>query len=157
MSGRRLSVVLLLAIAGLAVFAASARVEASSTGSDESGPLILSTVVGSDFEATIDRVKRALKVHQFRPLRERSGTHQGHRYHDIYFCNFAMLPDVVAHDARLGSFMPCRMTVRETDEGVRVSATNPARLAAMAGVEGGSELCDSVSESYEAVLWEVSL
>lgn len=44
----------------------------------------------------------------------------------IYFCNFAQMSRALALDARAAEFLPCRVTLIQTRDGIEMIAINPA-------------------------------
>ena len=44
----------------------------------------------------------------------------------IYFCNFAQMNRALALDARAAEFLPCRVTLIQTRDGIEMIAINPA-------------------------------
>jgi cytochrome c oxidase cbb3-type subunit 3 len=44
----------------------------------------------------------------------------------VYFCNFAQMNRALALDARAAQFLPCRVTLFQTRNGIEMVAINPA-------------------------------
>jgi len=44
----------------------------------------------------------------------------------IYFCNFVQMSRALALDARAAEFLPCRVTLIQTRDGIEMVAINPA-------------------------------
>ena len=91
---------------------------------DPDEPLSHVTESPYDFDTTVDNLKRALVGANFRIFPDRF-LEQGlidefstnKRQLAIRFCNFNMLYGMIKTEPRLGSVLPCRVTVLEQDDG----------------------------------------
>lgn len=132
-------------------------VPAMTTEPTTTPPLMLSADSNRDFEATIDAVTSTMAAHQLRALRERRTTHGDVRIHEIYYCAFDMLPKAMQRSAKLGYTLPCRVSVRHDDSGVRILATNPQAMAKLLELDPVEDMCADLTVRLENLLWEASL
>ncbi|HNQ05383.1 MAG TPA: DUF302 domain-containing protein [Thiobacillaceae bacterium] len=51
----------------------------------------------------------------------------------VYFCNFEKMSRALAIDVRAAQFLPCRITLLETDQGVDLVVVNPAWVSESMG------------------------
>lgn len=75
----------------------------------------------------------------------------------LYFCNFALLNQALAIDPRVGLFLPCRVTVMETAEGVRVSSINPKTLSHLFNNRELDQACQDMHDLYAEIMEEATL
>jgi cytochrome c oxidase cbb3-type subunit 3 len=75
----------------------------------------------------------------------------------LHFCNFKFLFDALAVDPRVGMFLPCRVTVTETDAGVVVSTINPKYLGHLFNNDELDHYCSKMHEVYTAILEDATL
>lgn len=79
------------------------------------------------------------------------------RAHIVYFCNFAKMNRALAIDVRAAQFMPCRVTLLETDKGVELLVVNPAWTSQAMGNPLLHQDCLELKRDYLAILDEVAL
>ena len=72
-------------------------------------------------------------------------------------CDFAFVNKALAVDPRIGLFLPCRVTVVETDGKVRVMAMNPKFLSTLFNNRELDALCEKMSEVYTSLIEEATL
>jgi cytochrome c oxidase cbb3-type subunit 3 len=75
----------------------------------------------------------------------------------LYFCNFAFLNEALALDPRVGLFLPCRVTVVETDQGVQVMSINPQNLSRLFNNSELDEACQKMHDLYAEIIEEATL
>jgi len=75
----------------------------------------------------------------------------------IYFCNFNMLNQALAIDPRVGLFLPCRITLVQTAQGVKMMAVNPVKMSQKFNNNELDKLCKKMKGVYENILDEASL
>lgn len=79
------------------------------------------------------------------------------RLHIVYFCNLAKMSRALAIDVRAAQFMPCRVTLLETGQGVELLVVNPAWLSQGMGNPLLHQDCLELKRDYLAILDEASL
>ena len=75
----------------------------------------------------------------------------------IYFCNFDLMSRALAIDTRTAEFLPCRITLTETAEGVDMTAINPAWVSNRLGNYRLHEYCQKMKKDYLTIMNEVAL
>ncbi|TNF36182.1 MAG: c-type cytochrome [Gammaproteobacteria bacterium] len=117
-----------------------------------------------NFEDTINNVKRAAVGMNFRLIRDQyldngfvaEGQEDQH-YMMVYFCNFKFLYDALALDPRVGLFLPCRVTVIQQGDKVKVMSINPKRLSRLFNNNELDQACDEMYKLYSSILEEATL
>lgn len=75
----------------------------------------------------------------------------------VYFCNFDTMNRALALDTRAAEFLPCRITLIETKEGVELMAVNPAWASLRLGNYRLHEYCLKLKQDYLAIMNEAAL
>lgn len=75
----------------------------------------------------------------------------------IYFCNFDLMNRALALDTRTAEFLPCRITLIETAEGVDLLAVNPAWVSNRLGNYRLHEYCVKMKADYLTIMKEAAL
>ncbi len=75
----------------------------------------------------------------------------------LHFCNFKFLYEALEVDPRIGMFLPCRVTVTETDGKVMVTTINPVYLGRLFNNDELHEYCVKMKELYTAILEDATL
>lgn len=75
----------------------------------------------------------------------------------IYFCNFNFINAALKLDPRVGLFMPCRITVVEQEEGVRLYAINPKYLSRLYNNQALDKACQQMFDIYIEIMEEATL
>jgi len=114
-------------------------------------------------EETVEMVERAAVGRNFRLIRrqklEEGLVPEGEasaRQVIVYFCNFNFLYDALTIDPRVGLFLPCRVTVVEQEDQVKVMSINPKRLSALFNNERLNQACEEMHDLYTAILEEAT-
>lgn len=117
-----------------------------------------------DLEQTLVNLKQAVIGRNFRIIREQyleTGLvpegDENRRQIILYFCNFAFLNDAMALDPRVGLFLPCRVTLIETDEGVFVTSINPKSLSQLFNNSELDKACEQMHDLYTDIMEEATL
>jgi cytochrome c oxidase cbb3-type subunit 3 len=136
--------------------------EASAESDDHE--IIIQYESSYDLEQTLENLKEAVVGRNFRVIRlqhleeglAKPGT-ENPRAVMLYFCNFALLNDALAIDARVGLFLPCRVTVVDTGHGVQVSSINPKSLSRLFNNSELDRACQEMHDLYEEIIEEATL
>jgi cytochrome c oxidase cbb3-type subunit 3 len=75
----------------------------------------------------------------------------------VYFCNFDTMNRALALDTRASEFLPCRITLIETNDGVELMAVNPAWVSLRLGNYRLHEYCVKLKADYQAIMNEAAL
>ena len=117
-----------------------------------------------DLEQTLENLKQAVVGRNFRVIRlqhfeeglAEPGKESPHAVM-LYFCNFSLLNDALAIDPRVGLFLPCRITVLETEHGVLVSSINPNSLSRLFNNRELDRACQEMHDLYAEIMEEATL
>ena len=117
-----------------------------------------------DLEQTLENLEEAVVGRNFRIIRlqhleeglAKPGS-ENPRAVMLYFCNFSFLNDALAIDARVGIFLPCRITVVDTGHGVQVSSINPKSLSRLFNNSELDRACQQMYDLYEEIIEEATL
>lgn len=75
----------------------------------------------------------------------------------VYFCNFGLLDQALKIDRRVGVFLPCKITLIQTAQGVAMVAVNPKQVSEHLNDKRLDEICDQLARDYRQILEEASL
>lgn len=149
-------------VAYIRSFEASTK-KTTTQGESKQEPLLLVYESSRNFKETIESVKQAVVAANFRFIREQplldklaeknGQTHQ----HILYFCNFNMLNQALQVDPRVGLFLPCRVTVLQEGDKIKVMAVNPKALSPLFNNDELDELCQKMHDLYASILEEATL
>lgn len=117
-----------------------------------------------DLETTLENLKQSVIGHNFRVIREQP-LEQGlvepgkedRRAIMLYFCDFGFLNKALAIDPRVGLFLPCRVTLLETDHGVQVMSINPKNLSHLFNNHELDKACQRMHDLYSEIIEEATL
>lgn len=70
----------------------------------------------------------------------------------LHFCNFRFLFEALSVDPRVGLFLPCRITVTETQGKVEVSAINPVYLSRLFNNAELDSYCSKMRDVYLEII-----
>jgi len=117
-----------------------------------------------DLEQTLENLKQAVVGRNFRVIREQyfeqglaAAGDENPRRIILYFCNFAFLDEALAIDPRVGLFLPCRITLVETEHGVQVMSINPKNLSQLFNNQALDKACEQMHDLYEEIMEEATL
>jgi cytochrome c oxidase cbb3-type subunit 3 len=117
------------------------------------------------FDETVKRIREIVSANNFRVFPERY-LEQGltdefsvnKRQIIIRFCNFNKLFDALKIEPRLGTILPCKVTVIEKEDGsVQLVYANVSALATLFNNDRLSEAFEEIEQSYNDILDEVTL
>lgn len=110
-------------------------------------------------EETVENIKDALIGHNFTLIRTDTLEHglvpegeENPQQVILHFCNFRFLFDALVVDPRVGLFLPCRVSVTETNGRVFVSAINPKYLSRLFNNNELDEFCARMHEIYSEII-----
>lgn len=116
------------------------------------------------FEKTLDNLKKAVVGKNFKIIRQQTlddglvdAKHQNKKQIILYFCNFQFLNESLALDPRVGLFLPCRITIVQEGDTVKVMAINPLRLSKLFNNTELDNACKSMSDIYTDIIEEATL
>jgi len=120
--------------------------------------------VDSSFDETVDRIREVLNSSNYRVFPDRY-LEQGltdefstnKRQKIIRFCNFKKLYDAIRIEPRLGTVLPCKMTVIETEDGtVKIITANVRAQIEFFNNKQLEKIVDDVEQSYADIIEEVT-
>ena len=117
-----------------------------------------------DLKQTLANLKESVVGHNFRVIREQKleqglaepGKENPHAV-ILYFCDFGFLNEALAIDPRVGLFLPCRVTVLETESGVKVMSINPKNLSHLFNNSELDKACQRMHDLYVGIMEEATL
>ena len=75
----------------------------------------------------------------------------------IYFCNFAQMSRALALDARAAEFLPCRVTLIQTRDGIEMVAINPAWVSERLNNPLLHPDCVKLKQDYLDIMMEAAI
>jgi cytochrome c oxidase cbb3-type subunit 3 len=138
------------------------------TGSSSEPPGALEPVIqfesSYDLAQTLENLKQAVVGRNFRVIREQyfeqglaAEGEENVRTIMLYFCNFSFLDEALAIDPRVGLFLPCRITLMQTEHGVKVMSINPKNLSQLFNNQALDRACQQMHDLYEEIMEEATL
>jgi cytochrome c oxidase cbb3-type subunit 3 len=116
------------------------------------------------FEETLANLKEAVEARNFRVIREQTldtgfvePGKENRRQYIVYFCSFSFLNEALSIDPRVGLFLPCRVTIQETDKGVEMVTINPETLSHLFNNRELDKACERMHRLYTEILEEATL
>jgi len=116
------------------------------------------------FEETLGNLKKAVAARNFRIIREQTldtgfveEGKENRRQYIVYFCSFSFLNEALSIDPRVGLFLPCRVTLQETDNGVELVTINPENLSHLFNNTDLDKACARMYRLYTEILEEATL
>ncbi len=116
------------------------------------------------FEETLDNLKKAVSARNFRVIREQTldtgfveKGKENRRQYIVYFCSFSFLNEALSIDPRVGLFLPCRVTLQETENGVELVTINPENLSHLFNNRELDKACARMHRLYTEILEEATL
>ncbi|MDY6980773.1 MAG: c-type cytochrome [Pseudomonadota bacterium] len=132
-------------------------------GNPDDEPLTIAHDSPYSVEETVKALERAAVGRNFRIIRTQTledglfpEQEQNPNQVIVYFCNFDLVNRALAIDPRVGLFLPCRVTVVEQDDGVKVMSINPKRLAYLFNNAELNRLCDEMVKTYSNIIEEAT-
>lgn len=126
-------------LAFLLLFTLVTSVQAQATAEPEPA-LLTQSLPGKTMAQANEAVKRAISRYKYGFVRQQAidsrlvpSGWEAKSVLIVYFCNFEKMNQALAIDVRAAQFMPCRITLLETDEGVDLVVVNPAWVSESMG------------------------
>lgn len=117
-----------------------------------------------DLDTTVENAKRAVSSNNFFYGRVQTleygltpPANENPKQVIVYFCNISLLNQALAIDPRVGMFLPCRITILETNGKVQVMSVNPNVLSRLFNNSELNRLCDEMTRSYTTIIEETTL
>jgi cytochrome c oxidase cbb3-type subunit 3 len=130
---------------------------------EEEEPPVIQFESSYDLETTLENLKQAVIGHNFRVIREQlleqglaEPGKEDHRAVILYFCDFGFLNKALAIDPRVGLFLPCRITLLETEHGVQVMSINPKNLSHLFNNRELDKACQRMHDLYSEIMEEAT-
>lgn len=119
---------------------------------------VMSSESPYSLEETVERIERATSNNNFRHIRtQKVAKNSDGDIYAVYFCSFSMLEKALQVDKRIGSFLPCRITIYSDAGQVKASAFNPKLMSALTNQSRLHGLCDTVKEGFSSIIDEATL
>jgi len=120
---------------------------------------ILSYTSSSTFEESVENIKQAIVGANFRLIRIQSIDNglsnpkkEVKNKTIIYFCNFNIINELLKIDPRVGVFLPCRITIVESEGEVKIMSINPKLISKHFNNDELSRICDLMYDMYRNIL-----
>ena len=130
---------------------------------DKGGAVI---VVDSPYglEETVENLKQAITDQNFTLIRTEFLDHglvdegeENTKQVVVHFCNFGFLFEALTIDPRVGMFLPCRVTVIESEGKVQLMTINPLHLSDLFNNDELEKSCKEMHEVYTTLLEDASI
>lgn len=119
---------------------------------------------GKTMEQAVQDVKNAITSHNYTFVREQAIDSrlvptgwEAKSAFIVYFCNFDKMNRALAIDVRAAQFLPCRITLLETDGGIEMVVVNPAWVSESLGNPLLHLDCLQLKADYLAIMEEALL
>lgn len=156
---KKLGQSLMLVLSALFTFAIALPVLA-----EEEPPLLNILVKGKTMDQVTDSLVQAINNNNYSFVRQQAIDSrlvpvdwEAKSVRIVYFCNFDTMNRALALDTRAAEFLPCRITLIETKEGVELMAVNPAWVSLRLGNYRLHEYCVRLKSDYQAIMNEAAL
>lgn len=128
-------------------------------------PFILVEESPYGLDKTVERVRSAAIAANFKIIRSDHLEHglvpegqENAKMVFIDFCNFQFLFDALKVDPRVGMFLPCRVSVTETEDGrVLIMSVNPRALSRLFNNRELNEACETMYDLYTEIIEEATI
>lgn len=116
------------------------------------------------YEQTIENIKQAIVNRGYSVVREELlgegiiDPDEGERRQNVvYFGSLQMLFDGLAHDPRMGLFLPAKITIIEHNGVVKILASNPKQYVALFNNMALNDFAEMLHGTYQAIIKEAAL
>ena len=151
----------LFCLLGASLIKAESATTSSASENDDSP--IIAVESPYDYETTLQNLKKAIAGRNFRLIRIQQLTDgftkdkQLSRDTIIYFCNFSLVNKAIKIDSRIGQFLPCRITVHESNGKVVLMAMNPKPFGELLGHKQLKTICSEMTDMYNSLLEDATI
>lgn len=139
-------------------------VSAQAEAPQEEPALLNVQINGSTIEQATERIIQAISSNNYTYVRQQQidnrlvpAEWEAKSVRLIFFCNFDTMSRALALDTRASEFLPCRITLIETEKGVELMAVNPAWVSLRLGNYRLHEYCLKLKVDYLAIMNEAAL
>jgi len=126
--------------------------------------LLTKKLPGKTMEQVVQALKGAIANHNYTFVREQSidsrlvpADWEAKSVYIVYFCNFAKMHQALAIDVRAAQFLPCRVTLIESKDGIDMTVVNPAWVSESLGNPLLHIDCLQLKADYLSIMDEVAL
>jgi cytochrome c oxidase cbb3-type subunit III len=126
--------------------------------------LLTKKLPGKTMEQVVQVLKGAIANHNYTFVREQSidsrlvpADWEAKSVYIVYFCNFAKMHQALAIDVRAAQFLPCRVTLIESKDGIDMTVVNPAWVSESLGNPLLHIDCLQLKADYLSIMDEVAL
>lgn len=130
---------------------------------EENPPLLNVLIKGATIEQATKSVIRAIEGNNYGFVRQQAidsrlvpRDWEANSVRIVYFCNFDAMNRALAIDTRASEFLPCRITLIETRDGVELLAVNPAWVSLRMGNYRLHEYCLELEKDYRTIMNEAA-
>ena len=130
----------------------------------EEEPLLNVLLKGKNIEQATDSLIQAISSNNYTFVRQQAidsrlvpADWEAKSVRIVYFCNFDLMSRALALDTRTAEFLPCRITLIETGQGVDLMAVNPAWQSNRLGNYRLHEYCVKMKKDYLTIMNEAAL
>ena len=127
-------------------------------------PLLSVTIKGKTMEQATEAVISAINGNNYSFVRQQAidsrlvpSNWEASSVRIIYFCNFDTMNRALALDTRATAFIPCRVTIIETKDGIELITVNPAWVSMRMGNYRLHEYCVKLKADYLTIMNEAAL
>ena len=131
---------------------------------EEEPPLLNLTIKGKTLDQVTESLINAINSNNYSFVRQQAidsrlvpTDWEAKSVRIVYFCNFDTMNRALALDTRASEFLPCRITLIETRDGVELMAVNPAWVSLRLGNYRLHEYCVKLKSDYQAIMNEAAL
>jgi len=115
------------------------------------------------FDRTIENIRRAVVDNKFKltqlQTEDKASADEASDEKSksmVYFCNYDLINEALAIDPRIGMFLPCRITVIESNGVVQAMSINPRRLSQLFNNDQLDQACQQMHDTYSRILREAT-
>jgi cytochrome c oxidase cbb3-type subunit 3 len=146
-------------------FIRSLQDQAEAPDKSEGEPYILVEESPYDLEQTVANVRSAAIAANFKIIRSDHLEHglvpegqESAKMMFVDFCNFKFLFEALQVDPRIGMYLPCRISVAETEDGrVLIMAVNPRALSPLFNNRELDGACETMYDLYATIIEEATI
>ncbi len=130
----------------------------------EESALLTVSAPGKDMEGATRDLIQSIGTHNYSFVRQQAidsrlvpQAWEAGNVRIIYFCNFTQMNQALALDARAAEFLPCRVTLIQTRDGIEMIAINPAWVSERLNNPLLHPHCIKLKQDYLDIMKEASI